>query len=513
MKARGVGRSIGSICALGVTVLFAALLPAGAGAAGVIPSLQISYTGSMKIEGYNRESGSWTREMSWTAGSLYNGETLEGGETLTFSSLTGSYEDQRYNAQCPKNVKVTNITRTHALLRSEENPLALRWLDEAIPPETYEVMAVPLGLPDWWEGKEFIGTPCELPEYETPLEHGLRNWNFISFCTPSSPTEQAEYDEMIEKPVVFKAGVPSSVTKTLSESCYENGFQYESTLTSTVTATSPAANNEKPPSTPSPPPPSTPPATPPQPPTRQQAEAERQRMKEEGKADLGKAIQAAAAHLGVQTLVDLAADKLLSDVADEVGGPSARFQGTSEVTRLVNDYRILKDPPDADFAEFAQPSPVRADVAAATCPRGHGRKAVYCKKLASAEKTLSAACSQTAATTAALETTISRDTAALQASQLAAAGEQAAHFQALEAQLQAALAAEGRAGAAVVALLRQAGVPGRLDKQQTKRVLAAVEQRAAEEGVSKSSLASAVGTAALAPRPLDVFALLGEAGG
>jgi len=499
-RSRSFLRLLGAVLACAV-LAGAAIAPAAASGAGVIPSLQITYTGSMLIETHSGGSLA-KRTASWTASSIYNGETLEGGERLTFSSLAGSYEYHSGKPwKCYESYLPELTEELQPTLRAEENPLNVRWLLEAIPPDTYEVTKVPLLLPDWWVGTFNKGSACEIASYETPFEHGLRNWTFISHCPLSTPSEQAEYKEMIETPAVIKAGTPAAYTTTITQSCDEGETETTATLTSTVSAGNPLANNEKPPPTPQP--------APQAPPTQQQAEAGREQMKRQGKADLVKAVEAAEANIGLTTLLQLAGNKLLSDVVDEIAGPSARFQGKSAVNRVINDFRIVKDPPDPAFTDLAEPGTARAR-SASSCRRYRGRKGTYCKELAAAEAKLSSSCSQVAATTGSLETTISRDTAALQAHQLAAAGEQASHFEALEAQLRSTLAGEGKAGAAVAALLRRAGVKGRLDEQQAKRALKTLEQRAAARGVPTSSLASAAGPAALKPSPLDAFAALGR---
>jgi hypothetical protein len=109
----------------------------------------------------------------------------------------------------------------------------------------------------------------------------------------------------------------------------------------------------------------------------------------------------------------------------------------------------------------------------------------------------------------ALYTTVSRQTAAIDAGDYAAARTQAAHFAALRAQFETAVTEGGKAGSAVAALLRQKHVKGVASKRDDATAIAAVKAKLAKDGASVATV-SAQSPAIFTPNKVDFLSALGH---
>jgi hypothetical protein len=204
----------------------------------------------------------------------------------------------------------------------------------------------------------------------------------------------------------------------------------------------------------------------------------------------------------------MAAAGALSAAADELGQTAARFEGNDANVRVINDYRIIKDPPRSDYNLLAKPAAAKPETLP-SCARFHGRRSRYCKTLRAAETTLLTKAGQVAAIDEALDTTISRDTAAFDAGNYAAAEEQASHFESLHAQFEAALGEQGQAGARVAALLRAAHARGAASKRQVDKAIDAVEHELGRSGITRADLEPLAGSA-LEPQKANLLAMLAQ---
>jgi hypothetical protein len=236
------------------------------------------------------------------------------------------------------------------------------------------------------------------------------------------------------------------------------------------------------------------PGSPPPPVDKNAAEKARKKMKEAARSDFKPAFEALSAGAGLGTLLELAAGRGLSKIVDEVAGPSARFSGTDATTRVLNDYRIVEDPPAADYTELA-----RAKRGGGAKPSGKG--------LAGAAGALARSGAATSAVTAAMVTTIDRDSGAIKAGDYAAAAKQAKQFTKLEGELADALKAQGEAGAALAKLLKGAGLKSTLTRSEDAKLIASLEKSLTKKGLSVKALKPLAG-GLLKPAPLDVLTAL-----
>jgi hypothetical protein len=163
--------------------------------------------------------------------------------------------------------------------------------------------------------------------------------------------------------------------------------------------------------------------------------------------------------------------------------------------RMGKDLKTFRDPPLRSVHVLAVPRGAHA-AALPSCARRHGVVKRYCARLRNAYTRLDLAAARLAADATAIEETISRETAAVNAGSQGAANEQDAHLGALFATEQADRGGEARAGKAVAAALRSGGVRLRLSKRQSAKLIAATLEQAAKHGVTRGDFSS------LAPRAL-----------
>ncbi|MHB8532531.1 MAG: hypothetical protein ACYDC2_07405 [Solirubrobacteraceae bacterium] len=321
---------------------------------------------------------------------------------------------------------------------------------------------------------------------------------------PHAEEQVAQY-EPIEAPL----GGPTTVVHEFNSNEVVTGHgQPEPTkvqvhLKLTISVTIPSGGNivETPKPKPEPP-------TPPPPPTKQTSEKRRQELKEQARADLEPALQEDLAAHGLSAGFGLATGLALSEVANELGQKAALFGGNDANLRVINDYRIIKDPPAPNYRALARPAVLKAP-ALPSCRRFHGAKARYCTSLRAAEAALLAQSAQAAATDEALYATINRDSGAINAHDYVVAEQQASHFEALHASFAAILGAQAKAGAKVAALLRKARASGIATKAQSAKEIKAVERRLSAAGIATAAIKGLAGSA-LTPRKTNLLDVLAQ---
>jgi hypothetical protein len=126
----------------------------------------------------------------------------------------------------------------------------------------------------------------------------------------------------------------------------------------------------------------------------------------------------------------------------------------AKIGRLLDDYKVFADPPDANYWQLAAPARASAapDVAAG-CRHVSGKAHAFCLHLASLVAKLTRAAGQTTAVDDALVTTVNRASGAKQANNQAALQLQLAHATKLERNLHSDLAAEASLGRQIRKLL------------------------------------------------------------
>jgi hypothetical protein len=229
---------------------------------------------------------------------------------------------------------------------------------------------------------------------------------------------------------------------------------------------------------------------------KEQAEAARKKIKEAGGKDFVPAFDKLTAGAGLETLIDFVANRGLSKIVTEVAGPSARFVGEGAMTRVLNDYRIVEDPPARDYTALADAARPRTSRKGSSGPAGVAAAA------------LAAAGARTGSVTAAMVKTIDRDSGAIKAGDYKAAEEQVSNFTVLQRELRGALSKQDEAAKALTKILAKAGLKSTLNKSQDAKLLGSLEQSLAKKGLSTKELRSLVGPGALKPGLLNVFAAL-----
>lgn len=490
--------------ALAVCLVLFATLGAGAeaaGAAGSLPPVQITYSGSMSVEIFptTHEPGHTRRTASWTAAASSGGS--DGAMALDFSSVSGS-------ASLEGSGNCYDSSTTIALW-SARNPLANGWrLDESpdYPASGWRYIA--LGVPDLVPVLEDIKGRCSSSQNEAllqPNEMLLKQETF-------SPAQLAEYEALFD-PLEFVPGRPATRTRSFSFdgtshcACLPDPTHVTESMTVTVSATSPAAGNTIKTKA-APPPGRRPSATPP---GRELSFARRERLKIEALEDGVPALERAWIMRGITLPGGLTSGLTLSNVYTELGqdglfGELAKeglfTDGDEAIIRVINDYRISRDPPDRRFRLLAAPH-ARTPRALPSCGSAPGP----CGRLREALSAMLGDDAVAGGITDALLVTINRDSGAIAAHDYAAAQRQYLHFQSLHAQLRRVLARRGSDGARVAAILRVPGASGVLSSAGSARAIAALEAQLVRAGIPRSRLRRIAG-AALRAREVDAFSTL-----
>jgi hypothetical protein len=496
-------------------LLWTCALPALAAAEGP-PSLQASFEGSFSDE-YTYETGEGQygneeSEFDWAGTGLFTAEDHGALQPVTFSKVIGKKVSEGAQIYCNSSKPIREYRELKASIL--ENPEPEDWeisetLNYPMPGWLYEVSPTVIYVPILWTGDRAIGTACEeaLTEPQAEQVNELEGGYSGAGC----PVKEKEREELLAAMSVTPGG-SGGQTRKYQQKC-EGSFSGKGhwddsvTITLTVTVTSPGTNNAinpprggggttiMPPLTSSPQP---------QKPANEKRRAE---LKEQAKADLRPALESSWEAHGLLSALGLAHGFALSQAADSIGGAATLFGGNDDILRTINDYRIAKDPPAPEYEALAEPS-VGKPPLLPSCRRYRGRSvAAYCKALSAAATSLISQGSEVAASDEAMYTTISRDTAAIAAGAYGAAESQASHFGALRSQFEAALAAQGRAGASVAGLLRKAHVDGKLTKAQSAQAIKWLDGQLTTRGITPSEIDSLAPTALVARR-VSVFATL-----
>jgi hypothetical protein len=499
---RGAGRSCGAIT---VTLLaLTAATPAGTATASVarLPPVQITYSGKMSIEVFPTvgEPAHQLRTISWTAAS--NSAGSDGALALDFSSVGGS-------ASIDGNGNCYDSTTTLSLAAAK-NPVANGWnLNETsdFPNPGWKYIA--LGVPEVVPVLEDITGRCsslqteQLPQTNEML---LKQETF-------SPAQLKEYEAILE-PLEFSPGRPATRTRTFSFNgishctCLPTETHVIESMTLTVSATSPASgNNIKTNPTPGGGGPS-PKGTSPQ---RKVSEARRKQLKEQAREDLGPALEEDWKAHGLAAAIGLNYGLALSTVMDELGQASALILSNDATARVINDYRIIKDPPDRRFHQLAKPrAPKRP--ALPSCAAIAAAERTQCASLRAAELAMLANSAKAGAITEALLVTMNRDSTAIRARDYAAAQHQYAHFESLHGELGRALRSKASSGARVAAILRARNFSGVLSTAQAATAIGAVEAKLSQARVPTAKL-SLLAKNAIEAREIDALESLADPNG
>jgi hypothetical protein len=244
--------------------------------------------------------------------------------------------------------------------------------------------------------------------------------------------------------------------------------------------------------------------------TKKIAERRRAELKQQARQDLRPAITEAWGAHGLSGVLGVAGSLGLGAVADDIGGAAAIYEGNDATIRIVNDYRIYKDPASGNFKALAEPA-AGSPAVLPSCGTFHGAEAVFCEKLSLDASQLLAQAAAVVAIGAAEVKTIDRDTAAIRAHDYAAAKAQANHFESLRSAMKAALKAQGRAGAAFAADLGTAGVPAVISKARAAAAIKWLKARLAKRGVPTAALRTLAGPA-LKPVSTTVTRVLSASG-
>jgi len=465
MASRGRAPRARTWGAVAFTLTVLAFSASAQAAALHLPPVQITYSGSMSIEVFPTEGkpSHQVRTVSWTASSSSAG--ADGPLALDFSSVTGSSSLEGSN-------NCYDSTATLSLAAGK-NPVGEGWFlnetsDYPTPGWKYVVIGVPTEVPIL----ESITGRCSSSQFETlsqPNEMLLKQETF-------TPAQLAEYEAILQ-PFEFLPGKPAGRTRSFSFDgishckCLPKETHVKESMTLTVSATSPAAGNNiktnpagggkgQGPKT--------------SPPRRKRSEALRRALKEQAQEDLGPALEEAWKTRGLWLSFGLTSGLAFSNVLDELGQPTALIENKEATTRVINDYRIINDPPDPRFHRLARP-PVPKKAKLRSCASVPSAQQTFCTGLRAAGMAMLADSAKATAITDALLVTMNRDSAAIRARDYAAANRQYLHFQRLHAQLRAALRSKGANGSRVAGLLKGINVSGVISSAQSAAGISAVE--------------------------------------
>ncbi len=163
-----------------------------------------------------------------------------------------------------------------------------------------------------------------------------------------------------------------------------------------------------------------------------------------------------------------------STVLDELGAKGTALEGNDATIRVINDYRIISDPPDRRFHRLATPRAPKLPAlpSCAAIPNAEGS---LCASLRTAEMAMLTDSARADTITDALLVTMNRDSTAIRARDYSAAQRQYVHFRSLHSELRRVLKSKGSNGARVAAVLRGANVSGILSSAQSAAAISAVE--------------------------------------
>ncbi len=475
-------RRLAGPCAAAAAALIAiagATLPDTASAAR-LPPVQITYSGSMSIEVFPTEGkpAHQLRTLKWTATS--NSAGADGALALDFSSVGGSSSTEG-NGNCYDGTATLSLA-------AAKNPVAADWFlnetsDYPSSGWKYFVPAVPGNVPVLEHETGRCGS-FESEQLLQPNEMLLKQETF-------SPAEMKEYEAILE-PFEFSPGKPAARTRAFSFDgtshckCLPAATHVKESMTVTVSATSAAAGNifktNPAPGGKGPGPKSAPPK-------KKASEARRKQLKEQAREDLGPALEEAWKAHGLSLALGLNSGLAFSTVLDELGQQGMLLEGNEATLRVINDYRIINDPPDRRFQRLAKPQASKRP-ALHSCTGVPSAEEALCKSLRESELAMLGDSARAEAITGALLVTMNRDSTAIRAHDYAAAQRQYLHFRSLHSRLRLVLRSRAANGARVAAALRSAGVSGILSSGQSAAAIGAVEASLRRARVPTAKLAS-----------------------
>ena len=467
-----------------------------------LPPVQITYSGKMSVEVFPTigKPSHQLRTLSWTATS--NSAGSDGALALDFSSVSGSSSVEG-NGNC-------NDSTTTLSLAAAKNPVAGGWdLNETsdFPSPGWKYIA--LGVPTLVPVLEAVTGRCgsfQTEELLQPNEMLLKQETF-------SPAQLHEYEAILD-PLEFSPGRPAARTRTFSFdgtshcTCLPAETHVKESMTLTVSATSPAAgNNVKT----NPAPGGGGPSPKSAPPQRKTSEARRKQLKEQAREDLGPALEEAWKAHGLSVALGLNSGVAFSAVLDELGAQGTLLESNDATARVINDYRIISDPPDRRFHLLAKPR-VPKRPALPSCGAIPSAERTLCTSLREAELAMLTDSARASAVTEALLVTMNRDSTAIRAHDYSAAQRQYVHFRSLHNQLRSMLRSRGSNGARVAALLRSANVSGVLSSAQSAAAISVVETKLHSARVTATRLSS-LAKHALEARETDALESLASPNG
>jgi hypothetical protein len=479
-RLRGVVSPCGAVTVILVALAGAPLAETATASSARLPPVQITYSGKMSIEVFPTEGkpSHQLRTIAWNA--TANSAGSDGALALDFSTVSGSASTDG-TGNCYDGT-------TTLSLAAAKNPVAGGWfLNETsdFPNPGWKYVA--LGVPTVVPVLEAITGACssvQVEELPQPNEMLLKQETF-------SPTQMKEYEAILD-PLEFSPGRPATRTRTFSFdgishcACLPAATHVKESMTLTVSATSPGSgNNFKTTAAPGGGGQS-PKGTPPQ---RKVSEVRRKQLKEQAREDLGPALEEAWKAHGLAAAIGLNYGLALSTVFDELGQKSALLESNDATARVINDYRIINDPPDRRFHQLAKPrTPKRA--ALPSCAAIASAERSVCTSLRAAELATLTASAQASAITEALLVTINRDSTAIRSHDYSTAQRQYAHFRSLHNDLRRALGSRGSNGARVAAILRSVSVSGALSSAQAATAISAIEANLRRARVPAAKLGS-----------------------
>ncbi len=467
-----------------------------------LPPVQITYSGKMSLEVFPTEGkpAHQLRTLSWTATSGSAG--ADGALALDFSSVSGSASTEG-NGNCYDGSATLSLA-------AAKNPVAGGWfLNETSDYPNPGWKYVALGVPTQVPVLEALTGKCSSAQFEAllqPNEMLLKQETF-------SPAQLKEYEAILE-PLEFSPGKPATRTRTFSFdgmskcTCLPKETHVKESMTLTVSATSPAGgNNIK--TNPAPGGGGGGPKS--APPQRKRSEALRKALKEQAQEDLGPALEAAWKAHGLGTVIGLNYGLALSTVMDELGQKAALLESGTATARVIDDYRIINDPPDHRFHQLAKAHAFKRP-ALPSCAVAPSAERTLCTSLRDAELAMLTESARASAITDALLVTMNRDSTAIRAHDYTAAQRQYVHFKSLHAELHRVLRSKGSSGAQVAAILRSANVSGVLSSAQSAAAISAVEAKLRQARIPAARLHSLAG-GALQTRETNALEGLASANG
>ncbi len=445
-----------------------------------LPPVQITYSGKMSVEVFPTQgkSSHQLRTINWTA--TANSAGSDGGLALGFSSVSGS-------SSLDGNGNCYDSTATLSLAAAK-SPVANGWTlnetsDFPSPGWKYVALGVPEVVPVL-EAQTGRCSSVQVEELVQPNEMLLKQETF-------SPAQMKEYEAILD-PIEFSPGRPATRTRTFSFdgmshcACLPAETHVKESMTLTVSATSPASgNNIKT----KPAPGGGGPGPKNSPPQRKVSEARRKQLKEQAREDLGPALEEAWKAHGLGTLIGLNYGLALSTVLDELGQDGALLESNDATARVINDYRIINDPPDRRFRRLAKPGASKRP-ALPSCAAIPDAERTLCTSLRGAELTMLIDSARAGAITEALLVTINRDSAAIRAHDYASAQRQYLHFKSLHGHLLRALESRGSNGTRVASILRSVGVSGVLSSAQSAAAISSIEAKLSRARIPAAKLSS-----------------------